>query len=60
MEASLPVGKIYTSIPPFCFISPYCLCSSSVKTGTSFGRALKMFERMSFPFFLRQGPQHDQ
>lgn len=40
--------KIYTSIPPFCFISPFCLCSSSVKTETSFGQHQKMLERMVF------------
>lgn len=48
--------KIYTSIPPFCFICPFCLCSSSVKTGTSFGQHLKMFERMFFFLLLKTRP----
>lgn len=64
IQASMFAEKIYTSIPPFCFICPFYLCSSSVKTGTSFGQHLKMLMwrwRVDvFLFFLRQGPQHDQ
>lgn len=37
---------MYTCVPSFCFICPFCLCSSSIKTGTSFGQHQKMSKRM--------------
>lgn len=45
--------KRYTSKPPFCFIFPFYLWGSSVKTGTSFGQHLKMSERMFFDLKAR-------